>query len=224
MAAAAADVGQELGADLLGVHGGRVVLHLVRQRCAQRARTARLRQCERRQFAEWARLLGDDSAAIRFLRYLPERLSPLGVRVETALRERLAEVASFVAFEGYDTVAVLADMPRSHGSDRARICRILAARCSRRHPRADPVLSHARHQRLAMGLDANPSRGSGSGKTPPLPSPPRHLRQHGICDSPDLQLRNMRAGKASGRCSEGHFRRSQRLPCGSISTVIRLSP
>jgi hypothetical protein len=34
----------------------------------------------------------------------------------------------------------------------------------------------------------------------------------------------MREGKASGRCSEGHFRRSQRLPSGSISTVIRLSP
>ena len=55
------------------------------------------------------------------LRYLPERLSPLGARVETALRERLAEAPSFVAFEGYDTVAVLADVLRSHGADRARI-------------------------------------------------------------------------------------------------------
>jgi ABC-type branched-subunit amino acid transport system substrate-binding protein len=73
------------------------------------------------EFAEWAALLGDDSAAIPFLRYLPERLSPLGVRVETALRERLAEAPSFVAFEGYDTVAVLAGMLRSHGPDRARI-------------------------------------------------------------------------------------------------------
>jgi hypothetical protein len=71
------------------------------------------------EFAEWARLLGDDSAAIPFLRYLPERLSPLGARVETALRERLAEAPSFVAFEGYDTVAVLADVLRSHGADRA---------------------------------------------------------------------------------------------------------
>ena len=61
-----------------------------------------------------------DGVAIPFLRYLPERLSPLGVRVEAALRERLAEAPSFVAFEGYDTVAVLADMPRSHGPDRAR--------------------------------------------------------------------------------------------------------
>jgi ABC-type branched-subunit amino acid transport system substrate-binding protein len=68
------------------------------------------------EFAGWAKLLGDDSVAIPFLRYLPERLSPLGARVETALRERLAEVPSFVAFEGYDTVAVLADVLRSHGS------------------------------------------------------------------------------------------------------------
>jgi ABC-type branched-subunit amino acid transport system substrate-binding protein len=73
------------------------------------------------EFAEWPKLLGDDSVAIPFLRYLPERLSPLGVRVETALREQLAEAPSFVAFEGYDTVAVLADMLRSHGADRARI-------------------------------------------------------------------------------------------------------
>jgi hypothetical protein len=65
-------------------------------------------------------LLGDDSAAIPFLRYLPERLSPLGARVEAALRERLAEAPSFVAFEGYDTIAVLADVLRSHGADRTR--------------------------------------------------------------------------------------------------------
>ncbi len=73
------------------------------------------------EFAEWATLLGDDGAAIPFLRYLPERLSPHGARVETALRERLAEAPSFVAFEGYDAVAVLADVLRSHGTDRARI-------------------------------------------------------------------------------------------------------
>lgn len=73
------------------------------------------------EFAEWARLLGDDGAAIPFLRYLPERLGALGARVETALRERLGEVPSFVAFEGYDTITVLADMLRSHGVDRSRI-------------------------------------------------------------------------------------------------------
>jgi len=73
------------------------------------------------EFAEWATLLGDDSAAIPFLRYLPERLSPLGARVESALREQLATAPSFVAFEGYDTVAILADVLRSHCVDRARI-------------------------------------------------------------------------------------------------------
>ncbi|MEV6560334.1 ABC transporter substrate-binding protein [Nocardia sp. NPDC051756] len=80
------------------------------------------------EFAEWSRLLGDDGAAIPFLRYLPERLTPLGARVETALRERLTEAPSFVAFEGYDTIAVLADLLRAHGVDRGRIaeswCRV----------------------------------------------------------------------------------------------------
>ena len=73
------------------------------------------------EFAEWARRLGDDGVGIPFLRYLPERLSPLGARVDAALRERLAEAPSFVAFEGYDTVAVLAELLRRHGTDRAQI-------------------------------------------------------------------------------------------------------
>ncbi len=73
------------------------------------------------EFAEWTTMLGDDGAAIPFLRYLPESLSPLGARVDTALRERLAEAPSFVAFEGYDTITVLADVLRSHGTDRAGI-------------------------------------------------------------------------------------------------------
>ena len=73
------------------------------------------------EFAEWATSLGDDGAAVPFLRYLPERLGPLGARVDAALRERLGRAPSFVAFEGYDTIAVLADVLRSHGADRARI-------------------------------------------------------------------------------------------------------
>ena len=73
------------------------------------------------EFAAWATLLGGDSTAIPFLRYLPGRLGPLGARVATALRERLAEAPSFVAFEGYDTITVLAELLRTHGTDRARI-------------------------------------------------------------------------------------------------------
>jgi len=79
------------------------------------------------EFPTWSTLLGEDSVAIPFLRYLPERLSPLGVRVETALRERLAEAPSFVAFEGYDTIVVLAEMLSSHGGDRARIANAWAS-------------------------------------------------------------------------------------------------
>ncbi|WP_161168089.1 ABC transporter substrate-binding protein [Streptomyces sp. SID5910] len=72
------------------------------------------------EFATWAAALGDDGAGVPFLRYLPERLGPLGARVEPALRERLAEAPSFVAFEGYDAVVVLAELLRAHGTDRAR--------------------------------------------------------------------------------------------------------
>ncbi|MET9511926.1 ABC transporter substrate-binding protein [Streptomyces flavidovirens] len=73
------------------------------------------------EFAEWTAVLGEDGAGIPFLRYLPERLGPLGERVGKELRERLGEAPSFVAFEGWDTVAVLADVLRSHGTDRAAI-------------------------------------------------------------------------------------------------------
>ncbi|MFE7129816.1 ABC transporter substrate-binding protein [Streptomyces sp. NPDC057638] len=72
------------------------------------------------EFAGWAEALGADGAAIPFLRYLPERLGPLGARVATALRERLAEPPSFVAFEGYDTITVLAALLRARGTDGAR--------------------------------------------------------------------------------------------------------
>jgi hypothetical protein len=73
------------------------------------------------EFAGWAALLGADGAGVPFLRYLPERLGPLGARVAAALRERLSQAPSFVAFEGYDTVAVLAALLRRHGTDRARL-------------------------------------------------------------------------------------------------------
>ncbi|MGW5637019.1 ABC transporter substrate-binding protein [Streptomyces sp. NPDC003832] len=70
---------------------------------------------------EWERLLGADGAGIPFLRYLPERLGPLGERVGTDLRERLGQEPSFVGHEGYDTITVLAGLLRAHGTDRARI-------------------------------------------------------------------------------------------------------
>jgi ABC-type branched-subunit amino acid transport system substrate-binding protein len=72
------------------------------------------------EFTEWATALGEDGAAVPFLRYLPEHRTPLGTRVEAALRDRLAQPPSFVAFEGYDTVTVLAELLRAHGTDRAR--------------------------------------------------------------------------------------------------------
>ncbi|WP_030669679.1 ABC transporter substrate-binding protein [Streptomyces sp. NRRL B-1347] len=68
---------------------------------------------------EWATLLGADGAGIPFLRYLPEHFGPLGARVAKVLREQLDQEPSFVAFEGYDTVTVLADVLRTHGTDRA---------------------------------------------------------------------------------------------------------
>ncbi|MFF8606929.1 ABC transporter substrate-binding protein [Streptomyces sp. NPDC015346] len=73
------------------------------------------------EFAGWAAALGEDGAGIPFLRYLPERLGALGERVGKELRERLGEAPSFVAFEGWDTVTVLAEALRSHGTDRAAV-------------------------------------------------------------------------------------------------------
>jgi ABC-type branched-subunit amino acid transport system substrate-binding protein len=73
------------------------------------------------EFPGWAAALGGDGAAIPFLRYLPGRLTPLGARVEAVLRERLAAPVSFVALEGYDAVAVLAEVLRTHGVERAGV-------------------------------------------------------------------------------------------------------
>lgn len=73
------------------------------------------------EFAGWAAALGEDGAGIPFLSYLPEHLGPLGERVGKELHERLGEEPSFVAFEGWDTVTVLAEGLRSHGTDRAAV-------------------------------------------------------------------------------------------------------
>ncbi|MFF5284702.1 ABC transporter substrate-binding protein [Streptomyces sp. NPDC013171] len=73
------------------------------------------------EFAGWAEALGESGAGIPFLRYLPERLGPLGERVGKELGERLGEAPSFVAFEGWDTVTVLAAALRAHGTERAAV-------------------------------------------------------------------------------------------------------
>ena len=65
------------------------------------------------EFPEWEHLLGKDGAAIAFLRYLPERFGPLGMRVGNEIRAQLGEAPSFVAYEGYDTVTVLVHAFRS---------------------------------------------------------------------------------------------------------------
>ncbi|WP_405063753.1 ABC transporter substrate-binding protein [Kribbella sp. NBC_01505] len=59
------------------------------------------------EFAEWAGLFG-----IPFLRYLPDELTPLGAQVKA----QLGGEPSFVAFEGYDAIAVLAEVLRIHGA------------------------------------------------------------------------------------------------------------
>ncbi|MFD7992653.1 ABC transporter substrate-binding protein [Streptomyces mexicanus] len=73
------------------------------------------------EFAGWVASLGGDGAGVPFLRYLPACASPLGTRVDEALRAKLGEAPSFVAFEGYDTGVVLAEALRSHGTDRTRL-------------------------------------------------------------------------------------------------------
>jgi hypothetical protein len=73
------------------------------------------------EFSEWTARLGSDGGSIPFLRYRPDEFGAIGSRVEAVLSERLATAPSFVAFEGYDTILVLAEMLRAHGEDRAAI-------------------------------------------------------------------------------------------------------
>ncbi|MFD8482085.1 ABC transporter substrate-binding protein [Kitasatospora sp. NPDC059673] len=73
------------------------------------------------EFTEWASLLGADGAGVPFLRYLPERLDPLGARVAQALRQHLGGEPSFVAFEGWDPIAVLTAMVGSGAADWSRV-------------------------------------------------------------------------------------------------------
>lgn len=73
------------------------------------------------ELVEWQALLGADGASIPFLRYLPEALTPLGSSVATALHEVLHGEPSFVAYEGYDTLATLAAIFASAGTEPAAV-------------------------------------------------------------------------------------------------------
>ena len=110
------------------------------------------------EFAGWLTALGDDGAAIPFLRYLPERLTPLGARVgdgppraagRRALLRRLRGLRHDRRPRGG------AAFPRP-GSGAAG--RVVAARRRRGHPRADRVLPHAGHRRVAVGVAPGPGR------------------------------------------------------------------
>lgn len=70
------------------------------------------------EFSEWARLLGVDAGGIPFLRYLPETLSALGLKVQLALRQRLGESPSFVGLEGYDSIIALSELLRKANIER----------------------------------------------------------------------------------------------------------
>lgn len=75
----------------------------------------------RAEFPQWRALLGEDGADVPFLSYLPARLGPLGTRVAARLAGSLDQSPSFVAFEGYDAVQVVAEAVRAAGPDRERV-------------------------------------------------------------------------------------------------------
>ncbi|MFE6306325.1 ABC transporter substrate-binding protein [Nocardiopsis sp. NPDC057823] len=69
----------------------------------------------------WTDRLGPDGAQIPFLSYLPPTLDPAAEQVRTTLRRRLGREPSFVAYEGHDTITVLAHALREHGTDRTAL-------------------------------------------------------------------------------------------------------
>jgi ABC-type branched-subunit amino acid transport system substrate-binding protein len=72
----------------------------------------------RAEFPEWLTLLGEDGADVPFLRYLPAQPLSLGALVAERLARILGGSPSFVAFEGYDSVLVVAEALRAGGPDR----------------------------------------------------------------------------------------------------------
>lgn len=150
------------------------------------------------EFPSWAALLGADGAGVPFLRYLPERPGPLGARVERALRERLAEAPSFVAFEGYDTIAVLAAALRSHGTDRARIAASWPD-AAVEGTRGPIRFTRPPGTRLWQWPDPGPGRRPRPGRPRPVPHPPPGL---------STRLAGARTEPAALRPPAGHRRLS----------------
>lgn len=73
------------------------------------------------EFAEWQAALGEAGTGVPFLRYLPNALTSRGIQVGAALSDRLACQPSFIAFEGFDTISVLAELVSIDGATRAGI-------------------------------------------------------------------------------------------------------
>ena len=84
----------------------------------------------RAEFPEWLASLGEDGADVPFLRYLTStRVSHPGPGTQVA--ERLTRIVggsdpSFVAFEGYDSVQVVAEALRTGGADRQGVSEALS--------------------------------------------------------------------------------------------------
>jgi ABC-type branched-subunit amino acid transport system substrate-binding protein len=79
----------------------------------------------RAEFPEWSQLLGRHGLGVPYLRYLPPSLSEFGATVTSRLAQRLGDVPSFVALEGYDTIMVLGACLQLAGDDRERVGRAL---------------------------------------------------------------------------------------------------
>ena len=78
-------------------------------------------------FPDWWDTVGEHGAGVPYLSYeLPGRLTPTGRHVAKAFRERHGRDPSFVALEGYDTIAVLARaLERAPHLDAESICAAL---------------------------------------------------------------------------------------------------
>ena len=121
------------------------------------------------EFVEWIDTIGASGAGIPFLSYMPTTLGTRGQHVDTALRQLLGQRPSFVAFEAYDTITVLAEMLRSHGPDRETLAQAW------RHVSVEGTRGH-------IGFSRRPGDNIWQWTTPPIqvvdrdPTAPDQLR------------------------------------------------